>query len=65
MDVRDYSRMCDTVNRCDRILRPGFFMENYGGTIGSIAVGVLKKGLKPTTTNQLVVRVRRRSSVHH
>ncbi|KAJ6521041.1 NAD(P)-binding protein [Mycena capillaripes] len=37
------------------ILRPGFFMENYENTIGSIAVGVLKKGLKPTTTNQLVV----------
>ncbi|KAF7345742.1 NmrA-like family domain-containing protein 1 [Mycena venus] len=36
------------------ILRPGFFMENYENTIGSIAVGVLKKGLKPTTTNQLV-----------
>jgi hypothetical protein len=38
-----------------RILRPGFFMENYDGKIGSIAVGVLKKGLKPTTTSQLVV----------
>ncbi|KAJ7887157.1 NAD(P)-binding protein [Mycena leptocephala] len=36
------------------ILRPGFFMENYDGKIGSIAVGVLKKGLKPTTTSQLV-----------
>ncbi|CAK5266301.1 unnamed protein product [Mycena citricolor] len=36
------------------ILRPGFFMENYDGTIGSIAVGVMKKGLKPDTTNQLV-----------
>ncbi|KAF8177303.1 NAD(P)-binding protein [Mycena galopus ATCC 62051] len=36
------------------ILRPGFFMENYDNKIGSIAVGVLKKGLKPTTTNQLV-----------
>ncbi|KAJ6579255.1 NAD(P)-binding protein [Mycena vulgaris] len=36
------------------ILRPGFFMENYEGTIGWVAVGVLKTGLKPTTTNQLV-----------
>ncbi|KAJ7671048.1 hypothetical protein B0H17DRAFT_1335528 [Mycena rosella] len=36
------------------ILRPGFFMENYDGAIGSVAVGVLKNGLKPTTTNQLV-----------
>ncbi len=30
-------------------------MENYDGKIGAITVGVLKKGLKPTTTNQLVV----------
>ncbi|KAJ6553042.1 hypothetical protein B0H19DRAFT_1211011 [Mycena capillaripes] len=36
------------------ILRPGFFMENYENTVGSIAVGILKKGLKPTTTTQLV-----------
>ncbi|KAJ7476694.1 NAD(P)-binding protein [Mycena latifolia] len=36
------------------ILRPGFFMENYGGAIGTVAVGVLSKGLKPATTNQLV-----------
>ncbi|KAJ6451277.1 NAD(P)-binding protein [Mycena sanguinolenta] len=36
------------------ILRPGFFMENYDNKIGTIAVGVLKKGLKPSTTNQLV-----------
>ncbi|KAJ3881172.1 NAD(P)-binding protein [Lentinula edodes] len=36
------------------ILRPGFFMENYEGTIGSITVGVLKAGLQPTTTIQLI-----------
>ncbi|KAJ7616126.1 NAD(P)-binding protein [Roridomyces roridus] len=36
------------------ILRPGFFMENYDGLIGAIAVGVLKYGLKPTTTNRMV-----------
>ncbi|KAG6872568.1 hypothetical protein C0995_008841 [Termitomyces sp. Mi166 len=36
------------------ILRPGFFMENFEGTIGSITVGVLKAGLKPDTTVQLV-----------
>ncbi|KIK52967.1 hypothetical protein GYMLUDRAFT_49636 [Collybiopsis luxurians FD-317 M1] len=36
------------------ILRPGFFMENYEGTIGSITVGVLKAGLQPTTTIQMV-----------
>ncbi|KAJ7652842.1 NAD(P)-binding protein [Mycena polygramma] len=36
------------------ILRPGFFMENYEGTIGTITAGVLKRGLKPTTTTLLV-----------
>ncbi|THU81965.1 NAD(P)-binding protein [Dendrothele bispora CBS 962.96] len=36
------------------ILRPSFFMENYEGTIGSITVGVLKTGLKPTTTIQMI-----------
>lgn len=37
------------------ILRPGFFMENYDGFIGAITVSVLKSGLKPDTTVQLVV----------
>ncbi|KAF9066744.1 NAD(P)-binding protein [Rhodocollybia butyracea] len=36
------------------ILRPGFFMENYEGTIGAIATSVLKVGLQPTTTIQLI-----------
>ncbi|KAJ7737064.1 NAD(P)-binding protein [Mycena metata] len=36
------------------ILRPGFFMENYNYTIGKFTVGVLKTGLKETTTTQLV-----------
>ncbi|KAG7091724.1 hypothetical protein E1B28_008125 [Marasmius oreades] len=36
------------------ILRPGFFMENYEGTLGAITFGVLKAGLKPTTTVQLI-----------
>ncbi|KAF5386322.1 hypothetical protein D9757_008579 [Collybiopsis confluens] len=36
------------------ILRPGFFMENYEGSIGSITVSVLRSGLRPTTTVQLV-----------
>ncbi|KAJ6526105.1 hypothetical protein B0H19DRAFT_1084711 [Mycena capillaripes] len=35
-------------------LRPGFFMENYEGLLGAIAAGVLKHGLKPTTTNSMV-----------
>ncbi|KAL0571564.1 hypothetical protein V5O48_010396 [Marasmius crinis-equi] len=36
------------------IIRPGFFMENYEGLLGSITFGVLKAGLKPTTTVQLI-----------
>ncbi|KAG6815702.1 hypothetical protein H0H87_012086 [Tephrocybe sp. NHM501043] len=36
------------------ILRPGFFMENFEGIIGSFAVGALKLGLKPDTTIQLI-----------
>ncbi|KAK7442796.1 hypothetical protein VKT23_016041 [Stygiomarasmius scandens] len=36
------------------ILRPTFFMENYDGAIGSITVGVLKAGLKSTTTIQMI-----------
>ncbi|KAF9455498.1 NAD(P)-binding protein [Collybia nuda] len=36
------------------ILRPGFFMENFEGTIGSITAAVLKSGLKPTTAVQLI-----------
>ncbi|KAJ6526075.1 hypothetical protein B0H19DRAFT_1275928 [Mycena capillaripes] len=35
-------------------LCPGFFMENYEGLLGAIAAGVLKHGLKPTTTNHMV-----------
>lgn len=37
------------------ILRPGFFMQNYNGTIGSITVAVIKAGVKPTTTLALIV----------
>ncbi|KAF8584823.1 NAD(P)-binding protein [Ramaria rubella] len=36
------------------ILRPGFFMENFDGTIGKITAAVLRCGLKPTTPIQLV-----------
>ncbi|KAF5372727.1 hypothetical protein D9757_011639 [Collybiopsis confluens] len=36
------------------ILRPGFFMENYEGAIGSITVSVLKTGLQTDTTIQLI-----------
>jgi hypothetical protein len=46
-------------DRChdNRIIRPGFFMENFLGTIGSIAAGVLHAGLRPDTKVQLVVRL--------
>ncbi|KAL0960668.1 hypothetical protein HGRIS_005697 [Hohenbuehelia grisea] len=37
------------------IIRPGFFMENYEGTIGSITVAVLKAGLKADTALQLIL----------
>ena len=43
---------------CHRIIRPGFFMENFEGSLGSITFGVLKAGLKPSTTIQLIVRRR-------
>ncbi|KAA1470858.1 NAD(P)-binding protein [Dentipellis sp. KUC8613] len=36
------------------ILRPGFFMENFEGRIGSITTAVLQCGLKPTTQVQLI-----------
>jgi len=32
-------------------------MENYEGFLGAITFGVLKAGLKPTTTVGLVVRM--------
>jgi hypothetical protein len=38
-----------------RILQPGFFMKNYEGTIGTITAGVLKAGLRPEATVQLIV----------
>jgi len=37
------------------ILRPGFFMENFNGFIGSITTAVLKAGLDADTTNGLIV----------
>ena len=41
--------------RDNRIIRPGFFMENFLGTIGTFAAGVLYAGLKTDTKVQLVV----------
>lgn len=37
------------------ILRPGFFMENFNGTIGKITSAVMRCGLQPTTKQQLIV----------
>ncbi|KAH8101418.1 NAD(P)-binding protein [Cristinia sonorae] len=36
------------------ILRPGFFMENFDGTIGKITATVMRCGLQPDTKLQLV-----------
>ncbi|KAF5392069.1 hypothetical protein D9757_003335 [Collybiopsis confluens] len=36
------------------ILRPGFFMENYEGMLGSITVSVLQVGLQPETAITLI-----------
>ncbi|KAK0213336.1 hypothetical protein DFS33DRAFT_1269942 [Desarmillaria ectypa] len=39
----------------DRILRPGFLMDNYEGIVSAITVPVLKAGLQSDTTIQLVI----------
>ncbi|KAK3334180.1 hypothetical protein B0T19DRAFT_440872 [Cercophora scortea] len=36
------------------ILRPGFFMENFDGFLGSIAVTLLREGLKKETTISMI-----------
>ncbi|KAL7795966.1 hypothetical protein V8C37DRAFT_16835 [Trichoderma ceciliae] len=36
------------------IVRPGFFMENFDGFMGSLAVGILSKGLRKETDIALV-----------
>lgn len=38
-----------------RIIRPGFFMENFLGTVGTVTAGVLYAGLRSDTKVQLVV----------
>lgn len=38
-------------------VRPGFFMENFDGTIGSITTTVLRTGLKKDTKLQMIVRL--------
>ncbi|KAF8808741.1 NAD(P)-binding protein [Phlegmacium glaucopus] len=36
------------------ILRPGFFMENFDGTVGKITTAVIRCGLQPNTLLQLI-----------
>lgn len=36
------------------ILLPGFFMQNFLGTIGKVTAAVLREGLKPDTKVQLI-----------
>jgi hypothetical protein len=52
---RDPRRVVGLTCRCGRILHPGFFLENFDGLIGSIAVAVLKSGLKRETDVAFVV----------
>lgn len=37
------------------IVRPGFFMENFDGFMGSLAVAILSQGLRKETDIALVV----------
>jgi hypothetical protein len=41
--------------RVIRILQPGFFLENFDGFIGSIAVAILKNCLGPNTDVAFIV----------
>jgi hypothetical protein len=38
-----------------RLVRPGFFMENFDGFMGSLAVAILSQGLRKETDIALVV----------
>lgn len=44
------------------IIRPGFFMENFDGFLGSIAVSGMRAGLSKDTTLNLVVSLSPMSS---
>lgn len=45
----------DSADAGARILQPGFFMENFEGPLGPVAVGFFKKGLKQDTTIAVIV----------
>lgn len=40
------------------IIRPGFFMENFDGLLGAIAVSGMRAGLNKDTTLNLVVSLK-------
>lgn len=44
-----------TSRETTRIIRPGFFMENFEGFMGSITYTVFREGLTDDTTLPLVV----------
>lgn len=44
------------------IIRPGFFMENFDGFLGAIAVSGMRAGLNKDTTLNLVVSLSQMSS---
>ena len=40
-----------------RIVKPGFFMENFSGMLGALAMNLMQIGLKPETRLDLVVSI--------
>lgn len=57
MDVRRHSSFSPETefNRSIRIMRPGFFLDNYIGFVGSITVAVMARGLKKDSKLGVVV----------
>jgi len=45
-----------------RILQPGFFMENFEGALGPVAVTFFNEGLKKETTITVIVSGRKSRS---
>lgn len=43
------------LTKSNSIIRPGFFMENFDGFLGAIAVSGMRAGLNKDTTLNLVV----------
>ncbi|KAK0100781.1 hypothetical protein ONS95_007230 [Cadophora gregata] len=53
-NVEKYCRVLGEQGLAWTILRPGFFMENFNGFIGSITTSVLRVGLQADTKNGLI-----------